>query len=143
VNDKNDTPNEPTDVQAEGPQDESAREGDPEGSPMSRRDVLKKGAYAAPAIMTIGSVPAFASNAPSCAKEAGDAAGNNCSDNDRGQGNNSGGNGGNGNGVGAQGPSSDAGQYGSSGYGSDDYSGDYGSSEYGGSDYGHGNDSND
>lgn len=50
---------------------ELARKDGAEGPSMSRRDALKKGAYAAPAIMTIGSVPRFAEGAPSTCKDKG------------------------------------------------------------------------
>ncbi|MCS3665195.1 hypothetical protein [Salinibacter ruber] len=103
-----------------------------EGSEMSRRDALKKGAYAAPAIMAIGSVPSFASGT-SCAgnsKGKGKDKGkrNNCNDNQNSQNSSSGGN--------AGGPHSNSSEIGSTKYGSEGRGSSYGkhgSSTYGGS----------
>lgn len=137
MNDERDPPTGPENTRAGGTQEEPAREDSPEGSTMSRRDALKKGAYAAPAIMTIGSVPAFASSGSPghCGGEGGRGSG------DRPNGGNSGTGRGprecsNGSGP----PNSTDVSHGKSGerdtYSSDHRGQDYGRSDYGSSDYG-------
>ncbi len=134
---EHDAPERPENTNGKPDQSPPAHETEGGGPSMSRRDMLKKGAYAAPAIMTIGSVPAFASNAPSCAKRAGDSPSNNCSENDRKSSseNKSGGNG-NGNGVG-HGLNHRGKGHGSTNYGtSNQGDSNYGSGSYVGNDYG-------
>lgn len=60
-----DAPERPENTNEKPDQSPPAHENESEGPSMSRRDMLKKSAYAAPAIMTIGSVPRFAEGAPS------------------------------------------------------------------------------
>ena len=148
MKDKNDTPEEMKDTQEEDAQDEPDREDGPEESPMSRRDVLKKGAYAAPAIMAVGSVPRFAAGQSCSPGNSGDNSSSEGGDNaadpaceapNGGNGNNGNGNSG-GQDSGTQSTSPGGGGYGSSSYGSDDYgSSEYGSSEYGSNGHGSGN----
>ena len=125
----NDAPERPESTHQDGEQGPPPESGS-EGSTMSRRDMLKKGAYAAPAIMTIGSVPSFASGGSPCPGNSGDAphnSGGKCPGNSEGKGNsNAHGN--------AGGPSGS--RYGSEGYGSS------GNSNYAGSDYGSSNSPN-
>ncbi|MCS4048941.1 hypothetical protein [Salinibacter ruber] len=61
-----DAPERPENTNEKPDQSLPAHENESEGPSMSRRDMLKKSAYAAPAIMTVGSVPRFAEGAPSC-----------------------------------------------------------------------------
>jgi len=106
----------------------------PEKSSMSRRDALKKGAYAAPAIMTIGSVPAFASSGSPCpgnSEKAPHNSGGECPGNSGDKGNSGKWNSGGGNRGNGRSGTHDT-KYGAEGYGSSTYgSRDYGSSDYG------------
>jgi len=67
---EHDAPERPENTNGKPDQSPPAHETEGEGPSMSRRDMLKKGAYAAPAIMTIGSVPRFAEGAPSSCPDA-------------------------------------------------------------------------
>lgn len=132
-----DAPERPENTNGKPDQFPPAHENESEGPSMSRRDMLKKSAYAAPAIMTVGSVPAFASNAPSCAKRAGDSPSNNCSENDRKSSPDNGSSGKeNGNDIG-RGPNRRGKGHGSTNYGSSNQGdSNYGSGSYVGNDYG-------
>jgi hypothetical protein len=115
---------------ANGESEQETPEHESDGQSMSRRDALKKGAYAAPAIITIGSMPGFAEDAPSCAKREDINCGNGNGDNGNG-GNGNGGNGDNGNGVG-RGLNRQGEGYGSADYGSGSQEeSNYGSDSYG------------
>ncbi|MCS3698416.1 hypothetical protein [Salinibacter ruber] len=120
---------------ANGESEQETPEHESDGQSMSRRDALKKGAYAAPAIITIGSMPGFAEDAPSCAKREDINCGNGNGDNGNGGngngGNGNGGNGDNGNGVG-RGLNRQGEGYGSADYGSGSQEeSNYGSDSYG------------
>ncbi|MCS3697074.1 hypothetical protein [Salinibacter ruber] len=132
-----DAPERPENTNEKPDQSLPAHENESEGPSMSRRDMLKKSAYAAPAIMTVGSVPAFASNAPSCAKRAGDSPSKNCSENDRKSSPDNGRSGKeNGNDIG-RGPNRRGKGHGSTNYGSSNQGdSNYGSGSYVGNDYG-------
>ncbi len=141
---EHDAPERPENTNGKPDQSPPAHETEGEGPSMSRRDMLKKGAYAAPAIMTIGSVPRFAEGAPSSCPDNGQGD-DNSSNNNRGEGcgvtsnNTSNGNGrndGNGNGVG-HGLNHRGKGHGSTNYGtSNQGDSNYGSGSYVGNDYG-------
>ncbi|MCS3612941.1 hypothetical protein [Salinibacter ruber] len=139
-----DAPERPENTNEKPDQSPPAHENESEGPSMSRRDMLKKSAYAAPAIMTIGSVPRFAEGAPSSCSDKGQgdenssskSQGEGCGVTGDGTSNGNGREDGNGSGVG-HGLNQRGKGHGNTNYGSSNQGdNNYGSGSYTGNDYG-------